>query len=1219
MFIKRIAFLVVGIGCTLLGHAGTEELVTIGKYRAHESRILAKFKDEISAQRPSVALQSLGLRVSRHYPLVGGLVLLDSTTSRLETANVAAGERSRALLERIRTLRESGEFAYVEPDYAHFPSVEPTDSKYADGTLWGLRNNGQNGGLEGADINVARAGADGTNAWDITVGTTNTVVAVIDTGVRYTHVDLARQMWSNPGEIPGNGIDDDGNGYIDDVHGINSILDSGDPFDDGDHGSHVAGTIAASANDENGHVGVAWNVRIMALKFLRGPDQGGFGLTSDAIQCLQYAVSKGVKLSNNSWGGGPFEQTMLDALQQARDRGHLFIAAAGNNTQDADLDPGFPASYDLDNVVSVAALDRKDKLASFSNYGRTSVDLGAPGVEIFSSTSGSDTEYQVFAGTSMASPHVAGVAALCLSAFPKASMIELRERLLSTVTVVEGLRGKVVTGGRLNALGALKATADGILEVSVTPAPGSAAQPAELLAGSRSLFTARVSDLLSVTNARFAGFLINGVSTTNLVIANDGRVPDLVSNDSVYTGYLFVPTNLGPMELVYDVTATGKKKTTITNHYAIVPGPANDMLANAAKVTASGGSVTGNNKFGTLEPREPMHADNPGVSASVWWDWSPRATGTVVVDTTGTTFDSVVAVYTGTTMANLKKIASADDVGTRKQAYVSFPATNGVTYHIAVSGFDTNSVGLIRLRVEPNGAADTTAPTVRITTPTSGLIVSQASVLISGVALDPTPNSSGLQKIAVRVNNNLAFDATGTTSWGQVVPLTRGLNTVSAIAIDHAGNVSTPSVITLNYRPDEVPNDLFARSSVLAGVGGSVTATNTAAGKEFGEPNHGGNEGGRSVWWSWVAPANGILKLSTKDSNFDTLLGVYTGNRLDRLVTIASNDDSIDGSGYSEISQAVKQGESYLIAVDGFAGRSGSVKLSYAFEAKAIYYVTVNATAGGAVTPGSGFYASGAKLEFVATANSGFEFVKWEGTLSSFDPVLSVNVNRDINLTPSFRARKISEDFQSGQLGGLGWKLDPSAPWTVVQGKTSTTDYVLRSAPIGNGQTSAISLTIEAREGTGSFDYSISSEPAWDKLQFLVDGSEVGSWSGSVDWSTKKFSLTAGTHVLEWRYSKDLNNSLGDDAAYIDNLDLPLAIKADSASKATLSLERKGNGSFSIAVVGQLGQTYVLEASEDLIRWTKVSEGIASNGVLLVNDADSVALRARYYRAVVKP
>jgi len=1211
--------LVVGIGCALVGYGGTEELVTIGKYRAHESRILAKYKDGVSSQRASVALQSLGLRVSRQYQMIDGLVLLDSTTSRLEAANVGQVDRSRALLERIKTLRESGNFAYVEPDYAHFPSIEPSDSKYVDGTLWGLRNNGQNGGLEGADINVARAGSDGTNAWDITVGTTNTVVAVIDTGVRYTHVDLARQIWTNPGEIAGNGIDDDGNGYIDDVHGINSILDSGDPFDDGDHGSHVAGTIAASANDENGHVGVAWNVRIMALKFLRGPDQGGFGLTSDAIQCLQYAVSKGVKISNNSWGGGPFEQTMLDALQQARDKGHLFIAAAGNSTQDSDLDPAFPASYDLDNVVSVAALDRKDKLASFSNYGRTAVDLGAPGVEIYSSTSGSDTEYQVFAGTSMASPHVTGVAALCLSAFPKASMIELRERLLSTVTPVEGLRGKVLTGGRVNALGALKASADGVLEVSVTPAPGSSSQPAELLAGSKTLFTARVSDLLSVTNARFAGFLINGVASTNLVIANDGRVPDLVSNDSVYTGYLFVPTNLGPMELVYDVTATGKKKTTITNYYAVVPGPANDMLANAAKVAAAGGSVTGNNKFGTLEPREPIHADNPGVSSSVWWDWSPRSTGTVVVDTTGTAFDSVLAVYTGTTVANLKKVASADDVGTRKQAYLSFNATNGITYHIAVSGFDTNSVGLIRLRVEPNGAADTVAPTVRVTSPASGLIVSQASVLISGVALDPSPNTSGLQKVAVRVNNNLAFDATGTTNWGQVVPLNRGLNTISAVAIDHAGNVSTPSVITLNYRPDDVPNDLFARAATLVGLSGSVTATNTAAAKEFGEPNHGGNEGGRSVWWSWIAPANGVLKLSTKDSSFDTLLGLYTGTRLERLTTVGSNDDGVDGSGYSELTQAVKQGETYAIAVDGFAGRSGSIKLNYSFESKSIYFVTVNAAEGGTVTPGSGFYASGAKQEFVAIANSGFEFVKWDGSVSSFDPILSVSVSRDLSLTPTFRARKISEDFQTGQLGTLGWKPDALAPWTVVPSKGTATQYVLRSGSIGNGQSSSITLAVKTRDGTGSFDYSVSSEPAWDKLQFFVDGAEIGSWSGVVDWSNKKFNLTAGNHVLEWRYAKDLNNSGGDDAAYIDNIDLPLAVVADTSSKATLSLERKGNGSFSIAVVGQVGQTYIVEASEDLIRWSRVSEGIATSGVVLINDADSVALRSRYYRAVVKP
>ena len=1219
MLMKRIASLALFWSLLSIASAGTEELVSVGKFKAHDTRILAKYKDGSSVEHAKVTLQSLGLKVTRQYNLVSGLVLIDSSLGQISRAGISAEERSRNLLTKIQILRDSGNFAYVDPDYAHYPTVEPTDAKYIDGTLWALRNSGQNGGVDGADINVSRPGVGGTNAWDITVGSSDVVVAVIDTGVRYTHRDLVTQMWVNPGEIAGNGADEDGNGYIDDVHGLNAILDSGDPFDDHDHGTHVAGTIAAAANDENGHVGVAWKVKIMALKFIRNAEQGGYGLTSDAIQCLQYAVSKGVKLSNNSWGGGPFEQTLFDAIQQARDKGHLFIAAAGNDSADTDLDPAFPADYELDNVISVAAIDRKDKLASFSNYGRNTVDLGAPGVEIYSSTSGSDTEYQVFAGTSMASPHVTGVAALCLSANPKASVLELRERLLSTTTPVDSLKGKTVTAGRLNALGALQATADGVLEVSVTPASGSAAQPAELLAGSKTLFTVRVTDLLSVTNAKFSGYLFNGVATTNLAIANDGKAPDLVSNDAVYTGYLFVPTNLGPLELVYDVNATGKKKLTVTNLYNVVPGPANDHMTNAIKIAASGGSVLGNNKFGTLELKEPIHAGTPSVASSVWWDWSPKVSGPVVVDTTGTAFDSIVGVYTGASIANLKLVAAADDVGTRKQGYVNFSATAGQTYHIAVAGFDTNAVGVIRVRVEPNGAADTSIPSVTIGSPASGLITDKATVVVNGTAVDPSPNSSGLQKVTVRVNNNLAVDASGTSNWGQSVTLQRGLNTISAIAIDQAGNASVASTITVTYRPDDVPNDLFARATVLAGTKGTVSATSVGASKEFGEPNHGGNDGGHSVWWMWTAPANGVLSLSTLDSTFDTVLGVYSGNFVDRLTVVGGNDDAVDGSGYSSLSQAVQAGVVYHIAVDGFGGRAGIVKLSYSFEAKSLAAITVSAGDGGTVTPAGGYFAVGSVQKFTAVGNLGYEFVRWDGDVTSYEPVQTVTVKGDLNLRAVFQKHKPTEDFESGGLSALAWSSSGDAQWSVVTDNISAGKYAVRSGKIVNSQSTKLSLNANTRSGTGSFDLQVSSEAGWDSLKFLIDGVEQKSWSGEVAWQTFKFSLSAGTHTLDWIYSKDANNSFGSDSAAIDNLELPLVVTPDASARGVLSINRKATGAAVLTVIGQVNQLYVLEVSKDLVRWTEVSRGIAANGVLVIEDPTSVAESVRFYRAVVRP
>ncbi len=225
------------------------------------------------------------------------------------------------------------------------------------------------------------------------------IVGVVDSGIRYTHQELAANMWTNPGEIPGNGVDDDGNGYVDDVHGIIAITNTGNPMDDNDHGSHCAGTIAATANNGARHVGVAYDSRLMGLKFLSA---SGSGATGDAIKCIDYGVANGAHILSNSWGGGGFSQALADSIAAANAAGVLFVAAAGNSSANNDTTPSYPSNCDSANVVAVAAVDRTGALASFSSYGATTVDLGAPGVDITSSTAASDTNYASFNGTSMA-------------------------------------------------------------------------------------------------------------------------------------------------------------------------------------------------------------------------------------------------------------------------------------------------------------------------------------------------------------------------------------------------------------------------------------------------------------------------------------------------------------------------------------------------------------------------------------------------------------------------------------------------------------------------------------------------------------------------------------------------------------------------------------------------------------------------------------------------
>jgi subtilisin family serine protease/methionine-rich copper-binding protein CopC len=357
--------------------------------------------------------------------------------------------------------RANPDVVYAEPDYRLRITTIPNDPAF--GNLWGLHNTGQTGGTPDADI-------DAPEAWDITTGSSSTLVAVIDTGVDYRHPDLAANMWVNPGEIPGNRRDDDGNGYVDDVHGYDVVNNDGDPMDDNNHGTHVAGTIGAVGNNGVGVTGIAWNVRIMAVKCF---DAQGSGSISDAVAAIDYAVRNGAVISNNSWGGNePFSQALYDAVRRARDAGHIFVAGAGNGNwlgigQDNDADPFYPANLDLDNIISVAATDHTDQRAFFSNYGATSVDLAAPGVDIRSTTR--NNTYNTFSGTSMATPHVTGVVALVRGQHPEWTYQQVISKILGSVDAVPSLQGKMVTGGRLNAAAAVTADITGPRVISQNP------------------------------------------------------------------------------------------------------------------------------------------------------------------------------------------------------------------------------------------------------------------------------------------------------------------------------------------------------------------------------------------------------------------------------------------------------------------------------------------------------------------------------------------------------------------------------------------------------------------------------------------------------------------------------------------------------------------------------------------------------------------------------
>jgi len=339
--------------------------------------------------------------------------------------------------------------AYAEPNYQVHALALPNDA-LIDG-LWGMNNTGQSGGTPNADINAPEA-------WEFTTGSPDVIVGVIDTGVDYTHEDLATNIWTNLSEYHGTaGVDDDGNGIVDDIHGArwtngDGNVTSGDPMDGNGHGTHCSGTIGAVGNNGTGVAGVNWSVSIMGLKFL---DDSGSGYEADAIAALEYAIDKGAHLTSNSWGGGAYSQGLVDAIVAAGAANQLMIAAAGNDYgNNNDENPMYPASYTPDNIIAVAASDHNDAVAYFSNVGPTTVDLAAPGVNILSTVPGNGYDGS-YSGTSMATPHVAGVAALLLSRNPGAPYQEVKRWILENVTPLPQWEGVVLTGGRLNAAEAL--------------------------------------------------------------------------------------------------------------------------------------------------------------------------------------------------------------------------------------------------------------------------------------------------------------------------------------------------------------------------------------------------------------------------------------------------------------------------------------------------------------------------------------------------------------------------------------------------------------------------------------------------------------------------------------------------------------------------------------------------------------------------------------------
>ncbi|HVU24982.1 MAG TPA: PQQ-binding-like beta-propeller repeat protein [Opitutus sp.] len=675
-----------------------------------------------------------GITVIRHFPRFGGARVL----------RLRAGDNADAAIARLRA---SGRYDYVERDALRHARAIPNDPSFSQ--QWSLRNTGQSGGASGADIGA-------TTAWDTNHDASGVIVAVIDSGARLTHNDLAANLWTNS------------SGY----HGINSTVSSGsgsynNPADDEGHGTHVSGIIGAVGNNSVGISGVAWSTQLMELKFL---DSTGYGDTADEVECLNYAIAHGASVINASFGGGPYSTTEFNALQSARDAGIIVVVAAGNDSANNDIVTDYPSGYPLDNIVAVAATTRSDKLdTNYSNYGCGSVELGAPGSNIYSTFNGSNSDYQTLSGTSMAAPHVVGAIALLRTQFPGDTYRQTINRLLRSVTPLATLSGKVQTGGRLNLAAALASTSN-------RPFNDNFADRAKLsgvtihVRSNNVGATAESGEpaLAGVTAAATLWWTWTATGVNNVRIDTSGSAYDTVlavytgsslnaltpvaSNDDS-SGTTSAVTFTSQANTTYQIAVGGKAGATGYTALAISSPPGNDDFASAATLSGVSISQAGTTLNATSETHEPDPTSH-AAGNSVWYKWTAPSTGHFTLAAFSTQVDTVAAVYTGSSLASLSLVSYNDNSSlnsSNSDALVSFTATASTTYYFQVDHSDSDGTS--------GGDFILTLADSVWEYPAADQVTSPPAVAADGTVYFGAGSSDGYDKKIYAVNS------TGTTKW----------------------------------------------------------------------------------------------------------------------------------------------------------------------------------------------------------------------------------------------------------------------------------------------------------------------------------------------------------------------------------------------------------------------------------------------------------------------
>ncbi len=895
----------------------TEQEIRLGyRQRSVLAKPLALQTDPTAVEKAELAA---GATLAQSFPALGGI----------RTLELPAGADVETAIQQLVT---SGAYAYVEPDNIVRASFAPNDPSFVRGEQWALKNIGLSNGTVGADIHA-------TDAWDILTATP-VIVAVIDSGLRTTHEDIAANV-ANPLSFSGQPI----------------LLQ---PNDDNGHGTHVAGIIGAVGNNGVGISGVAHSVKIRPYKFL---DARGVGSVSGAISAINSAIALKVSVINASYGSVSFSSAEFDALTRARDASIIVVAAAGNDGSEITDLPTYPAAYNLDNIIAVAASTRNDALATTSTYGAGLVELAAPGASILSLGYGTNNSYAVKSGTSMAAPHVTGAIALLAARFPSDSYRQRINRVLNSVDVLPAFSGKVQTGGRLN-----------------------------------------LARALSSTHNR----------------------------------------------------------------------PFNDDFSRRAVLSGENTRVRSSNIGAGNESGEPVHA-NVATTASLWWSWTAPADAAVTIDSLGTFFDSVLAVYTGTALNALTPVASNDD-DDAPTARVTFQATAGVTYQFA-------------------------------------------------------------------------------------------------LALKRGGE--GPVSISLNSRPTY---DAFATARAMTGPSFLVRGNNASATPEPGETLIDGKGKGRSLWYRWTAPATRIYQLSAVSYNTDPIIAVYTGNDINALTKISSDDDS---GIYTDsfLSFTGVAGTTYSFAVDVASGAGGDFTLSLT-DADWQYVTDASITTSPSIGADGTVY-GGSYDNYLYALNGGTGARRWRYKTGNTIELGSTVVASDGTLYTGSNDGKL---YAHAPDGTLKWGFAPgSNVWAAPA-----------LAPDG---------TIYVKSDSGNL-YAVQPDGA-EKWRYLAPGATYSSPVVGADGMV--YIGASDTHVLvalrpdgteKWRF--DLGGEIrsspaigADGTLYLGSVEgVFFAIAPDGSRRWQFDTQSSITGSAALSVEGGVyfgatdGKLYALNATTGALQWS---------------------------------